>query len=383
MKCLICGKEIGNKGFSSHLKTHDITSKQYYDNYLKKDGEGICQECGKETHFNKLSKGYYTFCSTKCLNNNEAVSNLKKETYIKKYGVDNPAKAGVVKDKIKQTNLERYGAECTLASETIKERIKETNLERYGVENPFQSEEVKEKIKQTNLERYGVENPIQSPIVKEKIKQTNLERYGTEYGFQNENIKTKIKETHIQKYNGIGNQSKIIKEKIQTTCIEKYGVTNILITEKVKKLAHSKEAQQKSYNTKKKNHTFTSSRPEKELEIELRTIFPNLKTQYKSEVYPFDCDFYIPSLDLYVEYNGTWTHGGHFFNENNKDDLKTLELWKNKNTKYYRNAIETWTKRDVLKLNTAIKNNLNYIAWFNKEQAYDWIEKYKKSRTNY
>lgn len=382
-KCKICGKEIGNKGLTSHFKnTHNISSKEYYDKYLKQENDGKCLECGKETKFIKFTKGYHSFCSTKCSNNNKKVSELKKKSCIKKYGVDNPAKAEAVKDKIKQTNLERYGAECTLASETIKERIKETNLERYGVENPFQSEEVKEKIKQTNLERYGVENPIQSPIVKEKIKQTNLERYGTEYGFQNENIKTKIKETHIQKYNGIGNQSKIIKKKIQTTCIEKYGVTNVLITEKVKKLAHSKEAQQKSYDTKKKNHTFTSSKPEKELEVELRTIFPNLKTQYKSEVYPFDCDFYIPSLDLYVEYNGTWTHGGHFFNENNKDDLKTLELWKNKNTKYYRNAIETWTKRDVLKLNTAVKNNLNYIAWFNKEQAYDWINAYKKSRTN-
>ena len=34
-----------------------------------------------------------------------------------------------------------------------------------------------------------------------------------------------------------------------------------------------------------------------------------------------------------------------------------------------------WTIKDVQKLKTAIENNLNYIAWFNEEQAYDWIEK--------
>ena len=34
---------------------------------------------------------------------------------------------------------------------------------------------------------------------------------------------------------------------------------------------------------------------------------------------------------------------------------------------------------DLLKLETAIKNNLNYIAWFTPQQAYDWIEKYKEN----
>lgn len=32
----------------------------------------------------------------------------------------------------------------------------------------------------------------------------------------------------------------------------------------------------------------------------------------------------------------------------------------------------------INKLNTALENHLNYIAWFNEEQAYDWIEKYKE-----
>lgn len=27
----------------------------------------------------------------------------------------------------------------------------------------------------------------------------------------------------------------------------------------------------------------------------------------------------------------------------------------------------------------ALENNLNYVVWFNKEQAYDWIEKYKET----
>lgn len=57
--------------------------------------------------------------------------------------------------------------------------------------------------------------------------------------------------------------------------------------------------------------------------------------------------------------------------------MKLLANWqeKAKTSKFYAKAIETWTIRDVLKLETAIKNNLNYIVWFNEEQANDWINK--------
>ena len=147
--------------------------------------------------------------------------------------------------------------------------------------------------------------------------------------------------------------------------------------EDLRQKSHSKESKLKEYKTKKKNHTFNTSKIEKELEIELRKTFPNLKTQYRSKEYPFNCDFYIPSLNLYIEYNGTWLHGDKFFDKSDIKDLEKLNQWteKSKNSKFYENAIETWTVRDINKLETVIKNNLNYIAWFNQEQAYDWIEK--------
>ena len=114
-------------------------------------------------------------------------------------------------------------------------------------------------------------------------------------------------------------------------------------------------------------------------------MFPNLETQYKSEVYPFNCDFYVPSLDLYIEYNGSWTHGGCFYDENNEENRNTLEKWKqfSEHSRFYETAVSVWTQRDMLKLNTAIENNLNYIAWFNKEQAYEWIEKYKENNNQW
>ena len=122
----------------------------------------------------------------------------------------------------------------------------------------------------------------------------------------------------------------------------------------------------KSYNTKKKNHTFNTSHIEEE--IYNYFIKNNIKIirQYKSDLYPFLCDFYLPDYDLYIEIQGNWTHGRHPFDENNQDDINILNMWKekSKNSLYYINAIEVWTKRDVKKRNISKQNNLNYLEIF-------------------
>ena len=266
---------------------------------------------------------------------------------------------------------------CVQNSEETKSKIQQTCLDRYDSKNVYASEYGKQKCKETWLENLGVENPFQSEEVKGKIKQTNLERYNSEYSFQSKEIKDKIKNTKEERYwNSNYNNIK----KARKTNLEKYGVDCILKREDVVKLKNSEENKRKQYNTKKKNNTFNTSKIEQELEIELRKIFPKLKTQYKSKNYPFHCDYYIPELDLYIEYNGTWTHGFHFFDKDNQEDLDKLEKWKNKNSKYYNSAIKTWTQRDILKLETAIKNHLNYVVWFNQEQAYEWVKLYNINR---
>lgn len=270
MICDICNKEFKTYvGLSCHIRqSHNITSQEYYDECIRKEGEGFCEMCQKPTSFRNFHIGYSKFCCGKCVQNSE-------ET----------------KSKIQQTCLDRYDSKNVYASEYGKQKCRETWLENLGVENPFQSEEVKGKIKRTNLERYGVEYNSQSKEVKKKIKDTKEERYGN------------------SNYNNI--------EKARKTNIIKYGVDCILKREDVVKLKNSEENKKKQHNTKKKNNTFNTSKIEQELEIELRKIFPKLKTQYKSKNYPFHCDYYIPELDLYIEYNGTWTHGFHFFDKDN------------------------------------------------------------------
>ena len=148
-----------------------------------------------------------------------------KETFLKKYGVDNPAKSKEVLVKIQKTNLDRYGVECSAQSEVVKEKIKATNLKKYGVEYSFQAEEVKDKIKATSLERYGVDNPSKSEVIKSKIVESNRKNLGVDYPMQSKDVMDKSRATSFEKYGTeYPNQSEIIKSKIDASTLEHYGV---------------------------------------------------------------------------------------------------------------------------------------------------------------
>ena len=206
-----------------------------------------------------------------------------------------------------------------------------------------------------------------------KIKETSLKHWGK----NNYNNKEKQKQTCIEKY-GVDNvfKSEQIKEKIKNTTFEKYGVKHIMYLPNVaSKVANSEIRKQHEYETKKKNHTFNSSSTENETYKLLKQKYSDVITQYKSDVYPYCCDFYIPSLDLYIECNYHWTHGGHPYNENNIDDINKLNKWKEKKTKFYDNAIKTWTIRDVNKRNIAKQNNLNYIEFWNINEVINYENK--------
>ena len=293
----------------------------------------LCPVCGKKITFKKVTHNSYiiwnTYCSMECSKSKDARKiqhDKMKQTNLERYGVENPFQSEQIKDKIKQTCLEKYGVENAMYSEQIKDKIKQTNLERYGVENAMYSNIIKDKMKNIFISKYGVENPFQSNIIKEKIKQTNLERYGVEHSSQSKQIINKI------------------------------------------------------YITKKKNHTFNSSKPE-EYGYKLlynKFGFCNIKRQYKSDLYPFYCDFYIKSLDLYIEFNFYWTHGKHKFDSNNKDDVNKLNdlkiKYNNGEHPLYKGAILTWTKSDPKKFNTAKKNNLNYLAFYNWNEFLEWYK---------
>ena len=299
------------------------------------DVRPVCENCGKPIKFlGKPSRMWKTYCSNQCRYSLNRL-NKYKQTCLEKYGVEYAQQSNKVKDKAKQTCIEKYGVEHY----TNREKSKQTCLEKYGVESNLNIPEVKEKIKQTCLEKYGVEFFTQADVVKEKIKQTCLEKYGVPNG-------------------GCSKES---LEKIKQTCLKRYGVPNG---------GGSKQSLDKIANTKRKNHSFTTSKPEENLYQEIKSIYPSVIRQYKESRYPYNCDFYIPDLDMFIELQGSWTHGKHPYNEKSNQDQLILNKWKSRlldNHGFYLTAIKVWTISDPKKRETAKKNNLNYVELFNKE----------------
>ena len=101
------------------------------------------------------------------------------------------------------------------------------------------------------------------------------------------------------------------------------------------------------------------------------------------ERYPFHVDFYITSLDIFIEINAHYAHGGHIFGTVETDEL-VLEQLKQKIKENQKSSakeiIRVWTKSDPLKIQTAKDNNLLYLPiWSNEiKVVISEIEKFFK-----
>lgn len=356
------------------------------------DVRPVCVICGKPVKFLNGKKNQL-FNKTCCKEHANMLDGITVKKVLKDIYSD-VNKKQEINNKIRETCLLKYGDEHY--SNRIK--AKETCLQRYGVTSPLKSEIFKQKSKDTCLQKYGVEYTGQIPEKIEKTHKACLEKYGVDSVFKVQKFRNQSLDTCIKKYasneddiNSIVNigQLKYVKDKIKNTCLEKYGVENPMQTQYYKNLISSilssNEIQEKIYNTKLLNNSFNISYQEDVCFDLLKEKYSDCIRQYKSELYPFNCDFYIPSLDLYIEYNGSHYHHYHPFDINDDNDINELNRLKekaensnaHKNGKksQYDNIIYTWTILDVKKRNIAQQNNLNYIEFWNINEVKEWINK--------
>ena len=352
----------------------------------------VCVICGKPVKFLNGKKNQL-FNKTCCKEHANMLDGITVKKVLKDIYSDVDKKQEI-NNKIRETCLLKYGDEHY--SNRIK--AKETCLQRYGVTSPLKSEIFKQKSKETCLQKYGVEYTGQIPEKIEKTHKACLEKYGVDSVFKVQKFRNQSLDTCIKKYasdeddiNSIVNigQLKYVKDKIKNTCLEKYGVENPMQTQYYKNLISSilssNEIQEKIYNTKLLNNSFNISYQEDVCFDLLKEKYSDCIRQYKSELYPFNCDFYIPSLDLYIEYNGSHYHHYHPFDINDDNDINELNRLKekannsnaHKNGKksQYDNIIYTWTILDSKKRNIAQQNNLNYIEFWNINEVKEWINK--------
>lgn len=368
-----------NYDFPEYLK---ISERLYwYFHNLKEHPK--CPVCGKNVSYINFSKGYHTYCSVSCGRKSQESNERRKNTCLQKYGVENPAQSQIVKSKIEKTMMMKYGVKHALQNKDFLKKSQDTCEKHFGVRSPSQNKDIVKKQVQTHITRYGGVGTA-SPITLEKIKQTNLEKYGCEWGWGSEEVRAKsiqtwrehygvdnpfaaeeikklLKEINIEKY-GVDNPfaAEEIKEKIKQTNLEKYGAESPM------KLA---EIVRKIFITKKENGTSCSSQIEQDFKQWLIDNNIEFDHQHRDNFYPFNCDFYFPKSNFYLEIQGSWVHGDHPYDENNNEDNEILRVWESKidennDRSFYKTAVYTWTESDPKKRRWAKDHNLNWHEVF-------------------
>ena len=303
--CKICNIQFENNiKFSNHLKSHNITSKEYYDKFELKEREGFCKICNSETRFENGNIGYKTYCSSKCSSSDP--DNVKKRinSNLIKYGVENPFQSEDIKNKIKLKNIKTFGVEHPLKNEEIKLKMIQTRIEKNGSGLNVQ------KFKQTCIDKYGVDNPNKVKEFKDKASETAIKRYGNKTnGSQiSQTIKTKyIKQIQntITKNNYTILSYELDEFNIQCDCGHCFKMNSKMIYARM------------MYNIKlcticnPINNTI--SNVQSELKAFVVSLIPNLevlesfKLKNKQEL-----DIYIPQLNIAFEFNGCYWHSSIF-----------------------------------------------------------------------
>lgn len=402
--CKHCGKKVTFDSFNRGYHIY-CCNECLYSNTRTKEYKETCKKIyGVEYSLkSREAKRKTNLKKYGCISpfGNKKIQEKSKKTIQRKYGVDHISQNPDIQEKIRNTSLKKYGVSSwlnkdapgynkviatnynkygvhsTLCNGTpTREKIAKTCQKVYGGKSPFCSMDIQIKCRETWIKRYGTDNPFASKEIINKIKTTWLNHYNVDNPFAAKEIQEKLKLTWMRHF-GVDNpfKSPIVRKKSQQTCLERYNHISWqgsdIGRKTLSEILSSEEVRIKCDKTKRKNGSYGKSREEDEIYLIIYKKYPSVKRQYKNSKYPFNCDFYIPELDLYIEYNGYWSHGDEPFNPNNPNHLLRIILWESKR---YLGSIDTWTRRDPIKRNIAKTNGLNYVELWNFKDAVKWIE---------
>lgn len=94
-------------------------------------------------------------------------------------------------------------------------------------------------------------------------------------------------------------------------------------------------------------------------------VYVQYGIQPKDDRYPFSCDFYVKSEDLFIELNMHYSHGDHWYDPSNSSDVLSLRNYEKLGTQTATRIIKTWGSADVVKHEAAKSNKLNYLVFWN------------------
>ena len=313
------------------------------------------------------------------------------------FGVENVFELSQFQEQAADTREQRYGARYTLAagsslSEGARQKFKDRMADPEAAEEFYRGRtrsrrenraaelgvELREDgtlppMRGPALPPKGVLNPGRGPGYRDpdpdvaqarldRSRRTTTERYGVDHASK------RLESREVARSRGLEHGGDWA-QKAKDTNLDRYGVAFWAPTPEGRAAASARmsdpDHQARLHEARVRNGTQRSSSAEERLGAMLRSFFgsDDVLDQHRDPRYPFACDFYVPSRDLFIELNGSWTHGGHWYDPASATDVELVRSWEDKAlsvSRFYDPV--TWTRRDVAKRAAAAEHELNYVV---------------------
>lgn len=333
-----------------------LNGKIYLYLHGKEISNGLCDISKKSKSFKGVNLGFRPFCGNQnqcvCNKNNKneywknldkqeikAMADKRKNTVQNLYGVDSVSQLSESKEKAAETCLKKYGTKSPTQNRTILQKSQETCLKNNGVKFPQQNKEILDKTTKVFKEKYNITRPAQSIIFLTKAKQTIIKKYGVENVMQDCDIAKKASFSWKKnKFEEFLSSRETITPLFNA---EEYGncsTEDLLLwkcndcdTEFFSKFKLANERTCPKCNPK----GFTWG------ELLIKNWLDDLEIEYIFGSYnvipPLQLDFFIPKLNLAIEFNGLYWHSElagrhknyHFekFKKCNDKNIKLIQIF--------------------------------------------------------
>lgn len=333
--CAECGMHfITCSGLSRHiLQKHANLSNEdmpvieaYYRKHVLHDDEDKCAVCGSRTAFISMSEGYRKFCSCTCKNMYQEYQECEQQSIGIDTSVTCEACKAVLPNKIAlKAHILNQHADLGTTARSIFECYYRKYLATDG---------------EGKCERCG--------------KPTTF--IGLENGYKTLCISCIRSDNDLKMWSNADYRNH---------------------------MKHMRSAVNNKINaSKRRNGTFNSSKKEMETYHRIKQVIPDLEHHYRdlryanNQGYKYECDYYSPSLDLFIEYNNFFTHHNHIFNWASPDDVaekEEIRLLPCSKRERWKGYLNVWLT-DAEKYACAHAHCLNYVVLFDDIDVEQWTE---------
>lgn len=294
-----------------------------------------CPRCASTIKFTSLKDGYNTYCSHSC-----AAQSTSHQGRLTKIANGTLADFGTT--RLRQATMNKYGVEYAAQSQDVKDKIRQTMIDRHGVLSALAlvynrsaawDTSSREKRRQTNQAKYGSDSPLGSSDIRAKGKDTLMHNYGVAQPMHSAEI--------------LGNMRQAKLSSWQTSRVDALSDTVTLVSPITDLLSKNHSADWKCV---KCGEVFKSNLDDGKIPM-CRACTPASKVGHKigqlfleqighsigpckindrTEIWPYELDFFWPQHQLAVEVNGLYWHSELVIGSKTKD-LDKLKLAENKN----------------------------------------------------